>query len=154
MEKELSTSGPRCFFSPPPLFFCIPHLLYQSLGFFPLLVLFLVLILVFLRVLLLLRKCACHDLLLLLGASDYLNDVYDGALWREWKAPFFDAGYDEAKESGRLNLAVELNLDWYQPFEHVQYSVGVLFLAILNLPPDKRLKKENVILFCTLPGPK
>jgi len=58
-----------------------------------------------------------------------LADIYDGAVWKEWMSyndrPFLSQPH---------NLAVMLNCDWFQPFEHSCYSVGVLYLVILNLP--------------------
>lgn len=52
------------------------------------------------------------------------------------------------------NLAVMLNCDWFQPFEHSCYSVGVLYLVILNLPWSIRFKPENIIITGIIPGPK
>ena len=52
------------------------------------------------------------------------------------------------------NLAVMLNCDWFQPFDHLCYSVGVLYLVILNLPRSLRFKPENIIITGIIPGPK
>ncbi len=46
------------------------------------------------------------------------------------------------------------NVDWYQPFKNSPYSVGVIYLAILNLPREERFKQENIILVGVIPGPK
>ena len=35
------------------------------------------------------------------------------------------------------SLAVMLNLDRFQPFSHVNYSVGVIYMVILNLPREE-----------------
>ena len=48
--------------------------------------------------------------------------------------------------------AIILNIHWLQPYEHTAYSVGVIYLGILNLPHSIRYKWENVILF-GVPGP-
>ena len=45
-----------------------------------------------------------------------------------------------------------LNCDWFQPYWHTQYSVGVLYLTILNLPRSIRFKPENVKAGI-IPGP-
>ena len=37
-----------------------------------------------------------------------------------------------------------LNLDWFQPYEDSVYSVGVLYLSFLNLPPDEGNKEEKI----------
>lgn len=47
-----------------------------------------------------------------------------------------------------------LNLDWFQPFKHVKYSVGVLYAVILNLPRDERFKLKNVLLIGVIPDLK
>ena len=52
------------------------------------------------------------------------------------------------------NLLLSLNTDWFQPFSRTKYSVGVLYLVVLNLPRDQRYKMENVILCGIIPGPK
>ena len=78
--------------------------------------------------------------------DDWMGDVYDGEVWKELKqAGFFDSPY---------NLAVTLNVDWFQPYQRVKDSVGVLYLCIANLPRSLRCKQENVILVGIIPGPK
>ena len=52
------------------------------------------------------------------------------------------------------NLGLMLNIDWFQPFTHTQYSVGVMYLVILNLPRSIRFKSENIIIAGVIPGPK
>ena len=46
-----------------------------------------------------------------------------------------------------------LNVDWFQPFKHSPYSVGVIYLALLNLPRSERYKPENIIITGIIPGP-
>ena len=46
-----------------------------------------------------------------------------------------------------------LNCDWFQPFKHTQYSVGVIYLALENLPREVRFKKENILIVGLIPGP-
>lgn len=76
------------------------------------------------------------------------DDVYDGTLWKDFlcveNIPFL---------SQCNNYALLMNVDWIQPFEHIVYSVGLIYLVILNLPRSVRFKRENVILFGIIPGP-
>ena len=76
-------------------------------------------------------------------------DVYDGAMWKRFMfvdgRPFLDLPY---------NLGFMLNVDWFQPYDHVQYSVGVIYLIILNLPRAERYKIENIIIVGCIPGPR
>ena len=51
------------------------------------------------------------------------------------------------------NYGLLLNIDWLQPYKHIQYSVGIVYLVILNLPRSIRYKRQNVILFGIIPGP-
>ena len=51
------------------------------------------------------------------------------------------------------NFAFTINLDWFQPFKHSTYSIGAIYLTIMNLPRNIRNKPENVILVGLLPGP-
>ena len=46
-----------------------------------------------------------------------------------------------------------INVDWFQPYKHTQYSVGVVYLTVLNLPRHLRNKSNNIILVGILPGP-
>ena len=77
-----------------------------------------------------------------------LTDIYDGELWERFR-----------KYGSKLlldvphNLGFMLNVDWLQPYEHSQYSVGVLYLSILNLPRSERYKLENIIVVGCIPGP-
>lgn len=61
--------------------------------------------------------------------SDNYRDVYDGKVWEDFQEyngqPFL---------SFPNNLALMLNVDWFQPFEHTKHSEGVIYLAIMNLP--------------------
>lgn len=47
-----------------------------------------------------------------------------------------------------------LNIDWFKPCKHTEYSVGVIYLTIMNLPRQIRFKQENVLLIGLIPGPK
>jgi len=46
-----------------------------------------------------------------------------------------------------------LNVDWFQPFKHRTYSVGVMYLSVMNLPRHIRFKRENIVLLGLIPGP-
>lgn len=78
--------------------------------------------------------------------TDWIGDIYDGKVWKELQqSGFFESPY---------NLAVTLNVDWFQPYRRVRDSVGVLYLCIANLPYYLRYKQENIILVGIIPGPK
>ena len=53
------------------------------------------------------------------------TDLYDGLVWEKFQSvngtPFLQAPN---------NLGLILNVDWFNPFEHIEYSVGVLYLVI------------------------
>lgn len=55
--------------------------------------------------------------------------------------------------SSRYSLGLLINVDWFQPYKHVQYSVGAIYLAILNFPRHLRYRRENMILVGIIPGP-
>ena len=79
-------------------------------------------------------------------SDNYLQDVYDGKIWQFCKGkPFL---------SDRHTLGLTMNIDWFQPFKHTTYSVGAVYLTIMNLPRDIRYKRENVILCGLIPSPK
>ena len=57
------------------------------------------------------------------------SDVYDGQIWQDFLTP---EGIPFLSLSG--NFAFQLNVDWFQPFEHTQHSEGVIYMSIMNLP--------------------
>ena len=77
-----------------------------------------------------------------------LTDIYDGKIWERFRK--YD---DKLLLEVPHNLGFMLNVDWLQPFEHSQYSVGVMYLSILNLPRSERYKLENIIVVGCIPGP-
>ena len=68
-----------------------------------------------------------------------LADIFDERVWKEWQVvngePFLSAP---------RNFAFMLNVDWFQSFKHSLYSVGALYLVLMNLPRSERFKPENV----------
>ena len=60
---------------------------------------------------------------------------------------------------GVLGVVSLLNIDWLVPYEHSTYSVGVIYMVILNLlcmyyVGSERYKLENVLVIGCLPGPR
>ena len=80
---------------------------------------------------------------------DVMGDIYDGDIWKIFMSD--DYG-NFLQQPGNLLLAI--NCDWFQPFANTQYSVGAIYLTILNLPRQERYRLENIILVSIIPGPK
>lgn len=77
-----------------------------------------------------------------------LSDVIHGTVLRGFKGP------DGSRfMSHQRNLAPMMNVDWFQPFKHSPYSVGVIYLSSMNLPRGERFKRENIIVVGIIPGP-
>ena len=80
---------------------------------------------------------------------DRLCDVYDGRMWQHFQ-------YDSAGRpflAKPFNYLLMLNCDWFQPFKHTRFSVGVLYISIENLPRELRFKRENILIVGIIPGP-
>ena len=77
------------------------------------------------------------------GSRPLYHDVFDGAIWKDFGS-FLQVP---------TNLVLQLNVDWFQPFDHVVYSVGVLYITVLNLPSSERYKIRNAFLVGIIPGP-
>ena len=77
-----------------------------------------------------------------------LRDIYDGKVWKRFQnvfgSPFLAA---------QFSYALMLNMDWYQPYSHTVSSVGVIYLAVMNLPHLMRYKLKNMLLIGIIPGP-
>lgn len=77
-----------------------------------------------------------------------LSDVIHGTVLRGFKGP------DGSRfMSHQRNLAPMMNVDWFQPFKHSPYSIGVIYLSSMNLPRGERFKRENIIVVGIIPGP-
>ena len=50
------------------------------------------------------------------------------------------------------NCGLILNVDWFEPFKHLNsFTVGAIYLVILNLSRHLQFKEENVILVRIIP---
>ena len=80
--------------------------------------------------------------------DNVLTNVYDANIWRDFmhyeNRPFLFEPY---------TYGLILNLDWFQPYKHLAYSVGIIYLSILNLPSHVRYAEANTIIVGVLPGP-
>lgn len=80
--------------------------------------------------------------------SEILRDIYDGRVWKKFLSfngiPFL---------SEKQSISLMMNIDWFQPFKNRNdYSVGVIYFVILNLPRSMRFKSENVIVAGLIPS--
>ena len=78
-----------------------------------------------------------------------LHDVYDGRIWKRFRqyngSCFLDDDY---------SYAFMINMDWFQPYKHLTYSVGAIYLSVFNLPRTSRYKLQNICLIGIIPGPR
>ena len=59
--------------------------------------------------------------------------------------PFF------IKNNLEVHIGFALNLDWFNPCKHIQYSVGVIYLTLLNLPRHIRFHEDNTFVVGIIP---
>lgn len=85
------------------------------------------------------------------GATDkgMLKDVYDGKIWQD-----FQVYNGKTFLSDPFSYGMMLNIDWFKPCKHVEYSIGAIYLTVMNLPRSVRFRQENVMLIGLLPGPR
>ncbi len=70
--------------------------------------------------------------------DNFVEDVYDGRVWKEFSScNFFSTKY---------NLGLALSTDWFKPFKRSEYKVAAIMLSILNLPREVRYKKKWTII--------
>ena len=81
--------------------------------------------------------------------KDFMADITDGRVWNE----LVDKHVTAANFKGTF-LGLLVNIDWFQPYKHISYSVGVIYAVIVNLPRTLRYRRENVIIIGIIPGPK
>ena len=80
----------------------------------------------------------------------FLDDVYDGRIWQEFQVV---DGTPFLMDENDICLGLVMNVDWFQPFDATNYSLGVIYLSVFNLPRDMRYKIHNIIVCCVIPGP-
>ena len=78
-----------------------------------------------------------------------MTDVIHGKIWSD-----FQYYNDKPMLSNTYSLGPMMNFDFFQPYKHVPYAVGVIYLVIMNLPRNVRFKQDNVLLIGILPGPR
>ena len=73
------------------------------------------------------------------------KDIYSGRVWKELQSNhnYFSSDY---------HMALQYNIDWWQPHKHSNKSIGVMYLAIANLPREIRYKRENLIIAGLIPS--
>ena len=72
------------------------------------------------------------------NSTDLYNDVYDGQIWKDF------LHYQNATFlSDKNTIGLMMNTDWFQPFKHRQYSIGVVYLVIMNLPQTVHYKEKT-----------
>lgn len=76
--------------------------------------------------------------------ENYIADIYDGTLWKSEVDGYLSSPH---------NLYAMVNVDWFNPYKYSEYSLGAIYLVILNLPRSERFKEENVLLVGVIPGP-
>jgi hypothetical protein len=75
-------------------------------------------------------------------------DIFDGKVWNDFKKY---KGIDFLNSP--RNYGFMLNFDYFQPMKRRKdYSVGVLYMVLLNLPRVERYKWENVIVIGIVPS--
>ena len=60
-----------------------------------------------------------------------LSDIFDGKLWKS-----FTCYQNEPFLSEPGNLGLILNFDFFQPYLHTTYSLGAIYMSVLNLPRE------------------
>ena len=72
------------------------------------------------------------------SCPDTYTDIYDGKLWQEVQSEY-------AFLADEHDMALLMNFDFFQPFKNRSKSVGVIYLALLNLPRSIRYHSSNMI---------
>ena len=81
--------------------------------------------------------------------SETFSDVFDGRIWQEFQCYNGKPLLQEPFTYGLM-----MNIDWFKAYKHVEYSVGAIYLSVMNLPRELRFRQENMILVGIIPGPR
>ena len=86
-----------------------------------------------------------HICVTTINSDSLLTDIYDGRIWKEFI-------HFCQQHSSALCLSLTLNVDWFQPYDHLKDSIGAMYL-IINLLRHMQFKQQNVLLVGMIPGP-
>src|SRR5579859_6619441 len=87
-------------------------------------------------------------------SNDIITDIYDGQIWKTFKETSDDNSLNFFRsEIADSNIGLMLNVDWFQSYEGMIHSTGVIYAAICNLPREICFKRENLLILGILPGP-
>ena len=74
------------------------------------------------------------------------KDVFDEQVLKDFQVyngvPFL---------SEPFTYGLMLNVDWFKPCKHTEYSLGAIYLTVMNFPRMLRFRQENVILIGLIP---
>ena len=70
--------------------------------------------------------------------DDILCNIYNGEIWKTFRDEPFneDSALFFCNEKADSHLGLIVNLDWFQLFDSVLHSTGILYAFIVNLPCD------------------
>ncbi len=73
------------------------------------------------------------------------KDIHTGNAWKmlQHQHNFFSTDHE---------FALQYNIDWWQPHENSNKSLGVMYFALCNLPREIRYKRENLIIGGIIPS--
>lgn len=88
------------------------------------------------------------------SVKEVAADIWDAPCIHQVKWPD-GLSYAQAPQD-ELRLVLTMGVDWFKVHKggNKTWSVGAVYLIILNLPPTIRYRPENVCLVAIIPGPK
>lgn len=91
-------------------------------------------------------------------ADGKVKDIWESAFLRTFLGPDGKNLFLSPNDLNESRLVFNLNEDGFNPYGNrmagKKASVGGIYLVCLNLPPELRLKPENIFLVGVIPGPK
>ena len=68
-------------------------------------------------------------------------DRYEHWRKKQGTVDVFEDMYDPngKRKSRQHSFGLTINIDWFQPFRHTNYSVGTIYMVVMNLPRAERL---------------
>ena len=79
--------------------------------------------------------------------ASHMTDIHDREIWKA-----FQTYEDKPFLKDPNNMALILNVDWFNPYKHTPGSVGAIYCVFANLPRSERYKRENVMLVGLVEG--
>ncbi|WPT11444.1 hypothetical protein PSENEW3n2_00000882 [Picochlorum sp. SENEW3] len=84
------------------------------------------------------------------GSNDYMSSIFHGQMYQSLSKRYPNFFYSD----DHIPIHLGIFADGFQPFDGVAYTLFAVILVCFNLPPEVRMREENLHILTLIDGPK